>query len=106
MTLLDITNQLTGRTGIRFKIDAGMESDIVNQKLIADDWHTALNQLLVGYNYAINEDGHQIKAVMISGRSGAVDEQVLTALEAKLFPEEQLLVNEFPELNRVEFPMQ
>ncbi|MDD5581510.1 MAG: zinc-dependent metalloprotease family protein [Methylobacter sp.] len=68
-TLLDAANQLSGRSGITFKIDAAIESDIINQKLAADNWQAALDQLLQGYNYTTVSDKGTVKTVLVTGHN-------------------------------------
>jgi len=70
-TLQQSANQIANRAGITFKINTVVEKDIINKKLAADDWKTALAQLLQGYNYTIETDQDVIKTVMISGRNGS-----------------------------------
>lgn len=69
-TLLAVTSQLVARTGMTFKINTAVENDVINQKLAADDWQTALAQLLQGYNYTTISNQGIIKTVMITGRNG------------------------------------
>lgn len=70
--LSDAIRQIADQTGIRFKYDAPIESDIINKKLEASNWNKALGQLLQGYNYTMIHDGNQIKTVLISGYKGGM----------------------------------
>jgi Metallo-peptidase family M12B Reprolysin-like len=76
--LLEATNQLANRAGITFKINASIESDVINQKLAADNWKDALAQLLEGYNYTTELDHGVIKTVVITGRNGSGHDNVVT----------------------------
>ncbi|WP_411726638.1 reprolysin-like metallopeptidase [Methyloglobulus sp.] len=79
-TLLAATNQLANRTGITFKINHAVENDVINQKLAADDWKSALIQLLQGYNYTTEMDRGFIKTVVITGRNGSGHDNVTTPM--------------------------
>ncbi|MDP3904125.1 MAG: M12 family metallo-peptidase [Methylococcaceae bacterium] len=69
-SLLETTNQLSNRTGITFKINPANQADVINQKLAAEDWNTALKQLLHGYNYTLVSNKGKINTVVITGRNG------------------------------------
>ena len=69
-TLLEVTNQIANRTGFTFKIHPELKKDIINQKLAADEWTYALEQLLQGYNYSIVRESGIIKTVLITGYNG------------------------------------
>jgi hypothetical protein len=69
--LLDVTNQIANRSGIVFKIDAEVEHDLINQKLAADNWGLAIEQLLANYNFATQSENSQLKTVLITGRRGS-----------------------------------
>ena len=70
-TLVEATDQIANRTGISFKINATNQNDVVSRKLAADDWKTALGQLLQGYNYTTTLDNGAIKTVIITGLNGS-----------------------------------
>jgi hypothetical protein len=71
-TLSDAIREIADRTGIRFKVDAPIENDVINQKLAAPNWKSALNQLLQNYNYTTIHEGNAIKTVLISGYKGGI----------------------------------
>ncbi|MGY6277214.1 hypothetical protein [Methylomonas sp. MgM2] len=71
-TLSDVVGEIADQTGIRFKFDTPVENDIINKKLIAPDWHSALDQLLQSYNYMTIKDGKAIKTIFISGYKGGM----------------------------------
>jgi Metallo-peptidase family M12B Reprolysin-like len=78
-TLLAVTNQIANRAGIAFKINAGLEYDLINQKIAADDWKAALAQFLYSYNYTTILDHGTIKTVVITGRNGSGQDNEVTA---------------------------
>jgi Metallo-peptidase family M12B Reprolysin-like len=79
-TLAQATDQIANRSGIHFKINAANQSDIINQKLAAEDWKTALSQLLNGYNYTTNTVNGVIKTVIITGTNGKHDTSNITTV--------------------------
>lgn len=70
-TLLNVTNQLTNLSGVVFKISADIEGDVINQKLVADDWGAAIGHLLKDYNFTIETKNNTIKTVLVTGRHGS-----------------------------------
>ncbi|AEG02627.1 hypothetical protein [Methylomonas methanica] len=70
-TLLNVTNQLTNLSGVMFKISADLEDDVINLKLVADDWGTAIGYLLKDYNFTIETKNSTIKTVLVTGRHGS-----------------------------------
>lgn len=70
-TLLNVTNQLTSLSGVVFKVSAEVEGDVINQKLVADDWVTAIGHLLQDYNFTIETKNNTVKTVLVSGRHGS-----------------------------------
>jgi Metallo-peptidase family M12B Reprolysin-like len=70
-TLAQATDQIANRSGISFKINAANLADVVSRKLAADDWKTALGQLLQGYNYTTVLANGAIKTVIITGHNGS-----------------------------------
>lgn len=70
-TLLEAVKQIAGRSGFEFKVATAVESDKVTKKLAADNWNTALMQLLEGFNYSTVIDKGKIKSVIITGRNGS-----------------------------------
>lgn len=71
-TLSDAIRKIADRTGIRFKLDAPIENDVINAQLAASNWDNALNQLLQSYNYTMIHDGNKIMTVLISGYKGGM----------------------------------
>jgi len=71
-TLSEVALRISNQTGIHFKFNAAVESDLINKNLVAQDWNNALNQLLVGYNYTIIQERNEIKTVFITGYKGGV----------------------------------
>jgi len=69
--LAHVTQKIAQQTGINFKFDAGIENDVINQKLAAADWKSALGQLLQNYNYSIIQENASIKTVYITGYKGS-----------------------------------
>jgi hypothetical protein len=69
-TLAETTLQLASRSGITFKLSADLKDDVISQKIAADDWKSALSQLLHGYNYTVISDKEIVKTVIITGRNG------------------------------------
>jgi hypothetical protein len=70
-TLKETVAQLSKRTGIKFQVNPVNQADIINQKLAADDWQSALTQLLQGYNYTLETAHGKVKAVVITGKNGS-----------------------------------
>lgn len=70
-TLLDAASQISMRSGIEFKIDRSVQSDVLSKKIAADDWPSALGQLLSGYNYTSVRSGGKIQTVLVTGRNGS-----------------------------------
>lgn len=68
--LAHVTQKIAQQTGITFKFDAGIEDDVINQKLTATDWKSALGQLLQSYNYSIIQENNSIKKVYVTGYKG------------------------------------
>lgn len=68
-TLQEAIDQLATRSGIIFKLNPAIEADIIDQKLAANDWNEALNQLLLAYNHSAIWENGKIKTVIISGRN-------------------------------------
>lgn len=66
-TLREAATQLANRSGISFQINAAIEQDLINRKLAADDWNTALSQLLQGYNFTTVVDQQGVVSVLVSG---------------------------------------
>jgi hypothetical protein len=62
--------QVAQRTGIVFKINTDIGSDVVSKTLVANDWTTAIKSLLVNYNYTIVTDKGVVKTVIITGHAG------------------------------------
>ena len=83
-TLMVATNQLANRTGITFKISPGLENDLIDQKIAADNWESALAQLLHGYNYTTASENGAIKSVVITGYNGSGKDQTSTLTEMGL----------------------
>lgn len=84
-SLLETTNQLSNRTGITFKINPANQADVINQKLAAEDWNTALKQLLHGYNYTLVSNKGKINTVVITGRNGDGYEAVTASTQEANF---------------------
>jgi hypothetical protein len=70
-TLTQAANQIANRSGISFEINTLDQADIINKKLAADDWKTAVSQLLQGYNYTTILDKGAIKTVIVTGENGS-----------------------------------
>ncbi|QPK62731.1 hypothetical protein IVG45_18120 [Methylomonas sp. LL1] len=67
-----MTRKIAGQTGIQFKFNVAVEDDLINQKLVAQDWNGALTQLLQGYNFTTIQEHNAIKTVLITGYKGGV----------------------------------
>ena len=70
-TLLEAANLIANRSGITFKISADLENDVITKKLAADNWQTALSQLLDQYNYTTASARDTVKTVLITSRHGS-----------------------------------
>lgn len=82
-TLSEITQNISHQTGIGFKFNVAVQDDLINKKIAAADWNSALHQLLQGYNYTTIQERDVIKTVFITGYKGGekpvLDEIVTTA---------------------------
>lgn len=74
-TLLGIAHEITERTGIRFKFDANVESDLIDKELDAPNWSRAIDQLLQHYNYTMTQTGDSIRSVFVTGYRGGAKRQ-------------------------------
>ncbi len=84
-TLTQAANQIANRTGISFRINAANQSDVISKKLAAEDWKTALAQLLQGYNYTTVLAKDSIKTIIITGHNGSgKSTDTLVNIQAKL----------------------
>jgi len=63
-------DQVAQRSGIVFKVNADISSDVVTKTLAVSDWTTAIKSLLVNYNYTIVTDRGVIKTVIVTGHAG------------------------------------
>lgn len=70
-TLIQATDQIANRSGISFKINAANQMDVINRKLAADNWKSALGQLLQGYNYTTTSANGIVTSVIITGLNGS-----------------------------------
>jgi hypothetical protein len=75
--------QVAQRSGIVFKINVDLSTDLVTKTLAANDWTSAVKALLVGYNYVIVANEGVIKTVVVSGRidSGVDFTPVIASVE-------------------------
>lgn len=71
-TLQEAARSIALRTGMTFKFNAAVEKDMVDTKLLASDWKSALSQFLQDYNYATIQENGAIKTVFITGYKGAI----------------------------------
>lgn len=71
-TLYDVTNNIARKTGITFKLNAAIGQDMIDKKLKASNWKSALRQLLRGYNYATVQEDNAIKTIFITGYEGGI----------------------------------
>lgn len=70
--LSDVTLKIAEQTGICFKFNAAVENDLISKKLQAQDWKSALAQLLQGYNYSTIQEGDAVRTVFITGYRGGI----------------------------------
>lgn len=71
-TLQEAARNIALRTGMTFKFNAAVEKDMIDTKLLASDWKSALSQFLQDYNYATIQENGAIKTVFITGYKGAI----------------------------------
>lgn len=68
-SLKSAIESVAGRTGIVFKIHPSVEGDRIEKKLAAASWNEAIEQLLAGYNYVVENQGSQVTLVTVTGRN-------------------------------------
>lgn len=73
-SLRDALNKVANRSGITFKINTDISRDVVAKSVSAENWESAVNQLLDGYNYATVKKGNNIDSIIVidRGRVGAM----------------------------------
>ena len=84
-TLSDVANKIAAQTGMRFKFDAAVENDMINKKLAAPNWNSAVDQLLQSYNYTTIQEGNVIKTIFISGYKGGMKPSTETEVGPDLY---------------------
>ena len=90
-TLAQAANQIANRSGIGFKINAADQADIISRKIAAEDWKSALAQLLQGYNYSTVMEKGGIRTVIVTGENGS------GKAASELVHIQQKLLNNVPE---------
>ncbi len=96
--LADAITKIANRSGITFKVNTDISHDLLKKTVTAEDWNSAVTQLLEGYNYASVKNGSKIESVTIIGRGQLGDTSQLPIAASKMItvtPKNELLTGKY-----------
>lgn len=74
--LLDVLKSITEKSGINFKINTDISKTNVKPSILANDWFKTIQNLLVGYNWVVIQEGNQLKNVIISSQNAGYSNEI------------------------------